>query len=261
MSLISEDKHVDTIRSCEQVFFDRKVTAEEGSEDEIVDPKQARAWLDVFSLQEGLKGMDVLECGCGTGKFTAVLAEQGAAVKAFDISPESARITDRRVKRKGLGNVQVDVAAMEKLPYEDKSFDIVVGLLILHHLADLEKGVREVYRVLKPGGKALFYETSAGNPILMFLRRRLVGHWGIPKLGTQDEHPLTRADLRAVSAIFDGRMELSYPRFRFFRKLYFQLFRQSRIAKFLLEGVDTIIYHCFPFIRQYSYLVMIKLTR
>ncbi len=257
----SEYEGIQEIQNSERQFFDRKVKKEIGSGGEISDAENARAWLDFFGLRGGLRGMHVLECGCGTGKFTAVLAEQGANMKAFDISPKSVEITERRLKRSGLDNVQVDVAAMEELPYEDESFDLVVGLFILHHLADLERGIREVGRVLKPGGKAIFYETSASNPVLMFARRNLAGRWGIPKLGTLDEHPLTRVDLEIISSTFQGKTGFLHPQFRFFGKLHFQLFRHRKNAKLVLEGIDRLIYRCFPFVRKYSYQVMITLRK
>lgn len=257
----SEYKNKHEIQSSERHFHDQKVTREKSSQEEIFDTKKAKTWLNILGLQDGLRGMHVLECGCGTGMLTIILAEQAASVKSFDISPESVKITKVRAEKIGLRNVQVQVAAMEGLPYKNESFDIVVGRFILHHLADLEQGIKQVYRVLKPGGKAVFYETSANNPILMFWRRHLAGRWGIPKLGTHDEHPLTKEDLGTISSIFQGKTEFLYPRFRFFGKLYFQLFQNNRIAKFILEGIDKVIYHCFPFIRQYSYQIMIKLTK
>lgn len=245
----------------EKRFFDEKATRKKGAQEEGIHAEKRRMWLDVFGIQAELSGKDVLECACGTGKITTVLAEQAQSVKSFDISPESVRSTKQRVERNGLKNVQVQIAAMEELPYKDESFDIVVGLFVLHHLADLEQAIRQVFRVLRPGGKAVFYETSAGNPILMFWRQHVAGRWGIPKLGTQDEHPLTKANLKTISSAFHGTTEVSYPRFRFFGKLYFQLLRNFRIARPVLVGLDDLICRCFPFVRQYSYQVMVTLTR
>lgn len=257
----SEYKNIREIQSSERTFFDQKVTWQIGTQDGTFNAKKARTWLNILGLHDGLREMHVLECGCGTGWLTTVLAKQAASVKSFDISPESVKITKLRVEKNGLHNVQVQVAVMEELPYKDESFDIIVGRFILHHLADLEQGISQVSRVLKPGGKAVFYETSASNPILMFLRRHLAGRWGFPKLGTHDEHPLTSADIGTISSTFQGKTELLYPRFRFFGKLYFQVLRNSKIAKFILEGSDNLVYRCLPFIRRYSYQVMIKLTK
>ncbi|MHC4474164.1 MAG: class I SAM-dependent methyltransferase [Planctomycetota bacterium] len=255
--------HTDIVKRqrAERGFFDEKVKWEEGLEKDGIDARKGRAWLELLGIHGELRGRDVLECACGSGNLTVKLAEEAKTIKSFDISPESVRITKERLKKHGLKNVEVEVSAMEALPYDDESFDLVVGLFILHHLADLKQGIKEVSRVLKSGGKAVFYETSACNPVLMFWRRYLAGRWGIPKLGTKDEHPLTRADLQAISSAFHGRTEISHPRFRFFGKLYFQLLRNFRLAKPILEGLDDFMYRCVPFVRQYSYQVMITLMK
>jgi len=249
------------IQRSEREHFDHKMTREINVLEEEMDSKKGQMWIDRLGLQGGLRGKSVLECACGAGKLTTVLAEQAKSVRSFDISPQSVRITMQRVEKKHLTNVKVDVASMEELPYEDESFDIVVGLFILHHLADLEQGIRQVFRVLKPGGKAVFYETSGGNPILMFWRKHLTGRWGIPKLGTKDEHPLTRADLETIASACRGTTKVSYPRFRFFGKLYFQLLSSVKIVRPLFEGLDTAVHTCFPFFRKYSYQIMITLTK
>lgn len=249
------------IQRAEREHFDHKMIREISVLDEVMDSRKRQIWIDMLGLQGQLRGKSVLECACGAGKLTTVLAEQAKSVRSFDISPQSVRITRQRVEKKGLTNVKVDVASMEELPYEDESFDIVVGLFILHHLADLGQGITQVFRVLKPGGKAVFYETSSGNPLLTFLRNHLTGRWGIPKLGTKDEHPLTRADLETIASAFRGTTKVSYPRFRFFGKLYFQLLRSVKMVKHVLEGLDTAIQVCFPFLRKYSYQVMITLSK
>jgi ubiquinone/menaquinone biosynthesis C-methylase UbiE len=261
MDSIPKNTNLRRRQRSETEFFDEKVTQEKGTEEEDTHVDKSQIWLDVLGIREELSGKDVLECACGTGRFTTALAERAGRVESFDISPESVKITKARVERDGLKNVQVQVAAMEELPYQDHSFDIVVGLFILHHLADLEQGIRQVSRVLRPGGKAVFYETSASNPILMFWRQHLAGRWGIPKLGTKDEHPLTSADLRTISSAFQGIAAISWPRFRFFGKLYFQLFRRFKIAKPLFLKMDELLERFFPFLRKHSYQVMVTLTK
>lgn len=249
------------IQRAEREHFDHKVTKGLLVLEDEMDSRRAQMWIDILGLQGGLRGKNVLECACGTGKLTTVLAQQAKSVRSFDISPQSVKITRQRLEMKHLKNVKVEVASMEDLPYQDESFDIVVGLFILHHLADLEQGIRQISRVLAPGGKAVFYETSGSNPILIFWRKYLTGRWGIPKLGTKDEHPLTKADLETIASTFGGTTIVSYPRFRFFGKLYFQLLQNFKIAKPLFEGLDNAVYRCFPFFRKYSYQVMVTLIK
>lgn len=105
-------------------------------------------------------GKKVLEIGCGTGEFTKRIAQTGADITAVDISPdllEIARETTQDV------NVSFHVQNVEKLDFEDGSFDVVIGSSILHHL-NLNPALREVYRVLKKGGGIVFTEPNMLNP-------------------------------------------------------------------------------------------------
>jgi SAM-dependent methyltransferase len=146
-----------------------------------------------------LSGKRVLEYGCGLGKFTAILARSGADVSAFDISPTSIEVARRRM---ALNELEADlaVAAGESLPYEDESFDVVVGIAVLHHL-DVKLGSRELHRVLRPGGKALFVEPMGMNPLLNFARDHLPYRDKTPR--GMDE-PLTYDDIYAWAQPFGG---------------------------------------------------------
>lgn len=115
-------------------------------------------------------GLHVLDYGCGLGMTTTLLARSGAQVSAFDLSPMSISVARERARVNGVADrVKLTVAAGEHLPYASESFDVVFGKAILHHL-NVELGRRELYRVLKPGGKAVFVEPMGMNPLLNFVR-------------------------------------------------------------------------------------------
>jgi len=117
-----------------------------------------------------LNGKHVLDCGCGLGLTTTPLARSGAHVNAFDLSPVSVSVTRERAAFNGVASqVTLTIAAGERLPYADETFDVVFGKAILHHL-DVSLGGSELYRVLKPGGKAVFVEPMGMNPVLNFVR-------------------------------------------------------------------------------------------
>lgn len=102
-----------------------------------------------------------LELGCGTGFFALNLKLAGVIdeVHVTDLSPGMVEVAVRNGASLGF-DVQGRVADAERLPYDDDSFDIVIGHAVLHHIPDLDQSFREILRVLKPGGRFVF----AGEP-------------------------------------------------------------------------------------------------
>jgi ubiquinone/menaquinone biosynthesis C-methylase UbiE len=102
-----------------------------------------------------------LELGCGTGFFLLNLMQAGVAKQGSvtDLSPGMVQAALRNAEGLGL-DVDGRVADAERIPYEDATFDLVVGHAVLHHIPDVELALREVLRVLKPGGRFVF----AGEP-------------------------------------------------------------------------------------------------
>jgi ubiquinone/menaquinone biosynthesis C-methylase UbiE len=256
------------VHGSERAYHDRIAAEECETEEEIAAARNvAERALKLMQIWDSLPGSTVLECGCGTGRLTELLAKRAAKVYGFDISPDCVNATKRRAELYGINNLELCACSMEEMPYEPESFDIVTGFFILHHLADLEVGIQRVAYVLKPGGVAVFAETSARNRILMFCRDHLAGRFGIPKIGTPDEHPLTREHLNEIAASFPGDAETLYPHFRFFGKFYFQIMRRLGMRKVnsrterCCEGIDRLLQRCFPFLTKYSYVLIVKLTK
>jgi ubiquinone/menaquinone biosynthesis C-methylase UbiE len=104
---------------------------------------------------------DALELGCGTGFFLLNLMQAGVATRGHltDVSAGMVAAAERNAAALGLP-VEGRVADAERLPYPDDSFDLVVGHAVLHHIPDVELALREVLRVLRPGGRFVF----AGEP-------------------------------------------------------------------------------------------------
>jgi len=146
-----------------------------------------------------LRGQRILDYGCGHGMAAVVLARAGARVTACDLSPGYVKEARARAEANGVG-VECLTADGEELPFADASFDEVWGSAILHHL-DLRRAGRELHRVMKPGGVAVFCEPWGGNPLLAFARRWLP----YPnKERTPDERPLVRRDLVPLRELFDS---------------------------------------------------------
>ena len=102
----------------------------------------------------------ILDVGCGTGANLKMLAAYGSA-EGVDISPQAVDFCRER----GLDSVKL--GAIEDLPYESDSFDLVTALDVVEHLDDDVGGLREMRRVLRPGGQVLLFV-----PAFMFL-------WGV----------------------------------------------------------------------------------
>ena len=113
-----------------------------------------------------------LELGCGTGFFLLNLKLGGVLDDGHvtDLSPGMVDVAKRNGTHLGF-ELEGCVADAETLPYPDESFDLVIGHAVLHHIPDLEQALREVMRVLKPGGRFVF----AGEPTAKgdFVARKL----------------------------------------------------------------------------------------
>ncbi len=117
--------------------------------------------FDAAAGEQPLPYGKALELGCGTGFFLLNLMQAGVAQSGSvtDLSPGMVKVALRNAENLGL-DVDGRVADAETIPYEDNTFDLVVGHAVLHHIPDVEQSLREVLRVLKPGGRFVF----AGEP-------------------------------------------------------------------------------------------------
>lgn len=108
-----------------------------------------------------------LELGCGTGVFLERVARSGARIVGIDLSPDL--LARARLRLAATASVSLTRGNAEQTPYPDASFDTVYGSSILHHL-DLGAALGEAFRVLRPGGRAVFAEPNILNPqvALMF---------------------------------------------------------------------------------------------
>lgn len=139
-----------------------------------------------------VSGQRVLDIGCGSGMNSVLVAKHGAHVTGIDISPSLTRLAARRADVNGVADrVRVMVTSAHDLPFADDSFDVVFGMAILHHL-DLSAVAREVRRVVRRGGRAIFQEPVRNSA---FVRRvRALIPYRAPDVSPY-ERPLTDGEL------------------------------------------------------------------
>lgn len=100
------------------------------------------------------RGLRVLEIGCGMGTDGAQFAKAGAIYTGIDLTDAAVELARKRFQVSGLPG-EFHVADAERLDFPDASFDLVYSHGVLHHTPDIEAAVREIHRVLKPGGRAM----------------------------------------------------------------------------------------------------------
>ncbi|MBT8056957.1 MAG: bifunctional demethylmenaquinone methyltransferase/2-methoxy-6-polyprenyl-1,4-benzoquinol methylase UbiE [Gammaproteobacteria bacterium] len=128
-----------------------------------------RAWKQDFAARSGvLTGDQVLDLAGGTGDIAALMSKRVGArgrVVLTDINEAMLEVGRRRLEDRGIvGNVDFARVNAEKLPFEDSGFDAVTIAFGLRNVTDKDAALREMKRVLRPGGKALILEFSEVQP-------------------------------------------------------------------------------------------------
>ena len=109
-------------------------------------------------------GEEILDVGCGAGKFTLPLLRGGLSVAGVDLSPELLDIVGQQLAPGE--ELERHCADLLHLPAAlSGRFDAVVGFFVLHHMVDLEAAFRALRGVLRPGGRVAFLEPNGLNPL------------------------------------------------------------------------------------------------
>jgi len=176
-----------------------------------------------------VEGKKVLDIGCGRGNISFYLARKGA----IDFRVMNAQIPD----------------------FENKTFDIIVGSRIIHHLPDIELFFRECKRLLKKKGFITFIEPLKKNPIVEMNRRHLN-----PKKRTTHEHPLLLSEILKAKKIFGNIMHAEYYIISPSTMLFKIFFRKPRIFRVLYKFLQYIEFPLYKinFLRQYCWQTVFK---
>jgi 2-polyprenyl-3-methyl-5-hydroxy-6-metoxy-1,4-benzoquinol methylase len=130
-----------------------------------------QAYHDIMKSLNSLKGKKLLELGCGRGDLSVFLAKQGAKVTGVDAG-ENLIVAATLLAEVNQANCEFQVANITDLPFEADTYDMVLGIAILHHLSqsDLNKALQETYKVLTENGVAFFVEPVEDSKVFNFIQ-------------------------------------------------------------------------------------------
>lgn len=254
---LHEREHVEKLRSAQEASH---------STDDLLVPNRitaryrAPAGTTVYPLEYAfhllgdINGKTVLEYGCGDGLNTVVLANRGARILALDISAELLAVAKRRLELNRCDGVDLLLGSAHTLPLPDESVDIVFGMAILHHL-DLKLASREVWRVLKKGGRGVFQEPIRNSKLVARFRDLFPKRADVSPF----ERPLTDEEIKAFAA------ECSYR-----AKTFHLLF--SSVASLLPSGhsdraarvsaaADAYLLDRFPSLAYYGTIKVLEIVK
>jgi 2-polyprenyl-3-methyl-5-hydroxy-6-metoxy-1,4-benzoquinol methylase len=199
-------------------------------------------------------GRTVVDVGCGRGEASLFFAAHGARVIAIDTSRVAVRNLRHHCRKAGIETIEPKVLSAMDIDRLGPQ-DLVYGSLILHHLEPFEDFVRALRRAVRPGGRGYFYENNAASRTMVWFRRHVVGKAWVPKLGDDDEFPLTPDEVDLLREHFT--VEQRFPEL-----LYFEL-ASAYLVKGKLKGpsrrLDRALHRIEP-LRRYSYRQELRLS-
>jgi ubiquinone/menaquinone biosynthesis C-methylase UbiE len=127
----------------------------------------------LLAMIGNVKGRLILDAGCGTGRISLKLLKKGAIVKGIDISNKMlAKAKEKCKKYKGISEFKL--ASIYKIPYRKNMFDMVICSLIISHLRNLNRAIKEMARVLRSGGLMIISDL---HPYTILLRDVYTGFY------------------------------------------------------------------------------------
>ncbi|MEQ9669836.1 class I SAM-dependent methyltransferase [Coleofasciculus sp. G2-EDA-02] len=150
-----------------------------------------------FILQQlgDIRGKRLLDLGCGAGENSVYFAQKGSNCVAADYSPGMVEVALKLAAANGV-KIEGHTANAMALDFADNTFDIVYASNLLHHIPDPKIALREMHRILKPGGKACFWDPLKHNPVINVYRRMAT------EVRTDDEMPLDINIIKVVKSLF-----------------------------------------------------------
>ena len=156
----------------------------------------------IMSWLGDVRGLRVLDLGCGAGEAAVYFARQGANVTAADLSSGMLEVTQAVARRFGVAVDCVQLNA-DGIDFRDDSFDVVYAANLLHHV-ELDDCIDALRRVLAPGGRFVSWDPLRHNPVINVYRRMAAA------VRTADESPLDIADVGRFRRYFQTVEQRSF---------------------------------------------------
>lgn len=259
---------IDVIRS-ERTFFDKcyedadKEQEKSGylMPDELVrqvmypDPRPLKDIEYAYSRLGGLEGKKILDYGAGDGWNTVCFAKAKAKVWSIDISEKGIELIRKKAIANGVeAAVCAHVGDCYKTPFPSNEFDIVYGGGVLHHL-NIDMAVREVNRVLRHDGIAVFYEPIRDTKVMDFFKKIILKILRKePLKETENETPLNSDKLELLRTYF------KIVNYRYFNVLTsIGLILDYEGLKWFLRWADFVLMETIPGFKKLGRAVVVEL--
>lgn len=231
--------------------------------------RERRPWNSYWFVYEQAMNLcragarTLLDFGCGKGDISVRLAKVGYDVCGFDLSPGNIAAAQHLARQYNFAEqTHFSVGTAEWLEYPNASFDVVVGMDILHHV-EIQPAVTETLRVLKPGGVAIFRE-HIEVPVQEWFRGSRLGRWLVPpgesldRNITRHERKLNADDLRTIRELCPS---LRIRRFTLLSRLDTLLRRSDSPRPSWLERLDRHLLRLLPPLRPLGASGVLMLSR
>ena len=139
----------------------------------------------VVKSVQNAKPKTILDIATGTGDLAIAMAKAtNAKITGFDLSAGMLEVGRKKVKDESLENrIEMIQGDAENMPFEDNSFDVITVAFGVRNFENLKKGLDDIYRVLKPGGKFLILEFSQPEAVPMKQLYTFYSRYILPRIG------------------------------------------------------------------------------